>query len=259
MIDFRSRYGRYALVTGASAGLGEEFARRLAALGMDLILVARRADKLDALASQLQLSSKVDIKTIALDLALPDSVDALKKQVKGLDVGLVILNAATLTVGSFLDNSVESQENVVTLNSVVPTRLAHAFGGEMRRKGRGGLLFVSSLIGYQAAAPYQASYAASKAYLSALSLAMHVELKEFGVDVTTLAPGPTLTEGFQNMVGIDFSKLPMKPMSTQPVVRLALEGLGKRAIVIPGVMNNFTDFLGKYVMGRVSGAKLFGA
>lgn len=257
MTDLPAKYGRYALITGASSGIGAEFASQLADAGFDLVVVARRRDRLEALAAQLQDRTGRHVFTVALDLAAPGAVEDLVTRTRDLDIGLVVAAAGLMTVGKFTDNDHAAETATVQVNVLALMQLAHAYGTAMAQRGRGAVILVSSTVGH-AAVPYTANYAATKAYVSSLGRALHYELKPAGVDVLTLAPGPTDTEGLHEAEGIDFTALPMPIMSTTAVVRIALKKLGHRALVIPGVMNRVSDALGKYAVPRSWMTALFG-
>jgi short-subunit dehydrogenase len=174
-----------------------------------------------------------------------------------VELGLVVLNAGSLTAGPFLAGDLEQELKLLRLNVTSTAEMAYRFGNRLRKRGRGGLVLLSSVAGY-GAFPYQANYAASKAYVASFGLALHEELAPAGIDVLVLAPGPTKTEGFVGAEGIDFSKLPLPAMAPKLVVRAALKGLGRKAIVIPGVLNRISDALGKYVLPRTTSARVFG-
>lgn len=220
MKDLRARYGEYALVTGASSGIGAEFAEQLAAASLSPVLVARRKDRLDALAQRLRTTHGTAAEVIELDLA--------------------------------------AESALLHLNLMVPAQIAHVYGQQLARRGRGAIILVSSAVAF-APVPYTANYAAAKAYIASLGQALHHELKGSGVDVLTLAPGPVLTEGAQNAEGIDFGKLPVPSMRPGPVVRASLRGLGRKPLVIPGPLNKTSDLAGKYLIPRRVQTAMFGA
>lgn len=257
MTDLPAKYGRYAIVTGASSGIGAEFASQLADAGFDLIVVARRRDRLDALAAELHNRTGRHVVTVPLDLAVPGAVNDLVERTRDLDVGMVVAAAGTMVAGTFIDNDRFAETTTVQVNVLALMQLAQVYGAAMARKGRGALILLSSTVGH-AAVPYTANYAATKAYVSSLGRGLHYELKPLGVDVLTLAPGPTDTEGLHTTEGIDFTALPMPMMATTAVVRIALKKLGRRALVIPGPMNRSADALGKYVMPRSVMTAVFG-
>jgi short-subunit dehydrogenase len=257
MLDLSARYGEFALVTGASSGIGAEFAAQLADRGFSLVLVARRQDRLDAIARDLRTRTGVRVVTQPLDLAGPGAVEELVTRTRGLDVGLVVAAAGTMVAGAFIDNDYTAETAVVTLNTTTVMQLAHRYGHAMAGRRRGALVLVSSTVGHTAV-PYSANYAATKAYVSALGRALHYELKPAGVDVLTLVPGPTRTEGFASAEGIDFTRMPLPPMPATAVVRAALRGLGRRrSVVVPGLVNKVGDVAAR-LMPRSWLTALFG-
>ncbi len=239
MSDFSAQYGTYALVTGASAGIGEEFARQLARRGLNLVLVARREEKLSALAAALTEAADIDVKVIALDLVSEHAVAELEKATEALDIGLAVLNAGVLVTGAFLDQSRETHTDLVLLNSVRPMQLAHHFGSRLVQRGRGGIILVASLVG-EHPTPYEATYAASKAFVSSFGQALHTELVGTGVDITVLAPGLVDTPMVRDSA-VDVTNTQLTVTGPEPVVRAALDGLGKKALVIPGATNKLAD------------------
>ncbi|MGF6885099.1 short-subunit dehydrogenase [Nocardia sp. GAS34] len=257
MKDLHARYGTYALVTGASSGIGAEFAAQLAVAGFDLVLVARRKDRLSALAERLRVEHGTTSEIIELDLGSPGAVGELTRRTRDLDIGLVVAAAGVLTAGRFLDNSTAAETALIELNLVAPVELAHAYGHRFTARGRGALILVASIIGF-APAPYLANYAAAKSYIANFGQALHYELRHTGVDVLTLAPGPTRTEGVENAEGIDFAKLPLPMAPADAVVRKALRALGRKPLIIPGRMNKISDFMGKYLTPRRVQTAMFG-
>ncbi len=257
MSQFQSQFGPWALVTGASSGIGAEFARQLAGRGLNVVTVARRKSLLDQQAATLQRNSGITVRPIALDLNEADAMDQLLRQTQELDIGLVVPNAGIETHGAFLKIPLDEQTQLLRLNCEVPLRMAHHFGQQLAKRGRGGILFVSSTFAFQAV-PYFANYAASKAYILSLGEALHQELKTKGVVVTTVAPGLTATE-MPKRLQMDVSKLPMKAMNVEPVVRSALKALEKRqALVIPGGMNKMMAFMAQRLMPRQTIVATFG-
>lgn len=241
MSVFSAQYGSYALVTGASAGIGEEFARQLAERGLNLVLVARRGEKLKALASALTESAGIDVKVVAVDLVSEKAVAELARATEALDIGLVVLNAGVLVVGPFLDQPPDTQTNLVLLNALRPMQLAHHFCSSLVRRHRGGIILVASLAG-QHPVPYEATYAASKAFVSSFGQSLHTELAGTGVDVTVLAPGMVDTPMIRDSA-VDVTNTQLSVTGPEPVVRAALDGLGKKALVIPGATNKLADIV----------------
>jgi uncharacterized protein len=257
MKDLRNKYGEYVVVTGASAGIGAEFATQLAANGLNLALVARRKEKLQALADQLRAAYGTTTEVIELDLGGEGAVSELLRRTSHLDVGMVVASAGIATAGPFLDTPLADESGLINLNLAVPMQLAHEYGRLFRTRGRGALILLSSAVAF-AAVPYMANYSAAKAYIANFGQALRHELKPSGVDVLVLAPGPTRTEGFDSTAGIDFARLPMPAMSAHRVVRTALRGLGRKPLIIPGLLNRINDFLGKYLTARRIQTAMFG-
>jgi uncharacterized protein len=257
MKDLRVAYGQFALITGASQGIGAEFARQLARAGLDLVLVARRREKLESLATLLGEEYEARVEIVELDLLVDGAIDELAARTSGLDIGLVVLSAGVFTAGPFAGNELRSETDLVTLNALRPMQLTHHYAGRFADRRRGGLVLVASTVGHQAA-PYLANYAATKAYIAALGQALSYELKRSGVDLTVVSPGPTNTEGVRAAEGIDFAKLPLPMMEPEDVVTAALNGLGRRALVVPGPTNKLMDLIAKYVSPRPVLTRMFG-
>lgn len=251
------RHGPYALVTGASAGIGEEFAVQLAQQGFDLVLVARRRDKLEALAARLRERHGVAVMVLDIDLARPDAVDRMAQATAGLDIGLLVLNAGVYGFGGFFDNGLAYDENLLRLNVAVPLQMAHLFGQKMAAARRGAMILVASTAGF-GGMPYNATYSASKAYLLTLGEALNYELEPKGIDVLVLAPGMTRTEGQQVLRGVDAGKLNVPLASAAEVVDAALANLGRSPIVVPGFVNRLIVRAAKYLMSRKLQTALFG-
>ena len=192
-----------ALVTGASGGIGEAFARQLARAGTHLVLVARSTDKLEALAEELRTNGAVRIDVLAADLADVDQLAKVEQRVASVDlpIDLLINNAGYGCNDKFVDIRVEAEEAEIRVNVIALMRLCHAAATRMPATGGGGILNVSSVAAFQPA-PESANYSATKAYVTSFSQSLHDELKGQGVTVTVLHPGLTRTE-FQQRGGYD--------------------------------------------------------
>ncbi|ROO83282.1 hypothetical protein EDD29_0777 [Actinocorallia herbida] len=181
---------RTAMVTGASSGIGESFARLLAARGADLVLVARRGEVLEALAAELR-GRGVRAEVLAADLTLPD--DLARVRARAAEVDLLVNNAGFGAFGGFAELPADDHRRQVTLNVTALMELSHAALGAMAARGRGGILNVASVAAY-APSPGSAVYGASKAFVVSFTESLHVEAKAAGVHVTALCPGFTRTE-----------------------------------------------------------------
>jgi uncharacterized protein len=220
--DFRDRYGPVALVTGASSGIGKAFAEALAAMGLDLVLVARRLERLEELAARLTKEHGVIATACQIDLAQPTAAQQMLDVTRSLDVGLVVSNAGFGMKGEHASNDPNAMTDMLMVNCNVPMLLSHGFIPRLRRRGKGGIIFTSSieaLIG----CPYSAAYSSSKALVNALGEGLWAELHPEGIDVLTLCPGATESEAAAKQ-GIDLSKL-QNVMPAGEVARLSLENI----------------------------------
>jgi short-subunit dehydrogenase len=243
----KSVQGKWALVTGASSGIGAEFAQALAERGAKLILVARRTEPMEALAQTLRERHRVEVRVDGFDLALPDAAGQLKARLDaaGIAVDLLVNNAGFGVTGAFLDQPLSKITSMLDLNVVGLTALTHVFAGDMKRRGGGHILLLASVAAYQPS-PVYAAYAASKAYVLSFGVALHAELAPHNVVVTVLSPGVTDT-GFFDAAGEPptamLKKMMMKP---RPVVDIGLAALfqGKSSIVAGG-MNTVMTWLSR--------------
>jgi short-subunit dehydrogenase len=231
MESFTEKYGPWALVTGASSGIGVEFANRLAANGMNVVLVARREDRLRALATELETEYSIETKVVATDLSRDDFLEPLRDATADLEIGLLVNNAGFATSGHLLDNDLDAELAMLHVNSRAPLVLSHHFGRRMRKQGKGGIIFVSSIVAHSGT-PGWSNYAATKAFDLTLSDGIARELKGDGVSVIAVSPGATQTEFWQVTGG-----KPLLPLTPQHVVQSALRGLGRRSTTVPGVLN----------------------
>ena len=249
-------YGRWAVVTGASSGMGREFALQLAEEGFNLILAAGRIDRLDELAEALITAHGVEVRTVEADLTDPAGIEAVNKAAADIDLGLVVNNAGSASPGAFLKVPVDDQLRTVELNVSAPLQLAHTLGGQMIDRGRGGFIFVGSTSGFTGA-PYMSNYAATKAYLGSFAEGLRVEWAKHGVDVLVVHPGPTRTE-MVDMDGIDFGKVPMAWMEAATVARKSLNALGHRSVLVPGGPNKFMRFVTTRLLPRRASVAMWG-
>jgi short-subunit dehydrogenase len=224
-----------ALVTGASAGIGEEFARQLAERGNDLVLVARDKARLETLAKSLNDEFGAQCEVLAADLT--DAAQLATVEARARSVDTLVNNAGFGTFGRFDELDVDAEVREINLNVVALVRLTHAAAGAMVERGKGGILNVSSLAGNQSG-PLNATYSATKAFVTSFTEAVHEELKATGVAVTALCPGFTHTE-FQERANVPASDVPSFMWQNAPeVAKAGLDGLARnRAVVVPGSLN----------------------
>ncbi len=227
------RHGPWAVVTGASAGLGRAFAETLAARGLHPVLVARRRERLETLAAELRATHGVEALAVPLDLCREDAPDRLQEALGDREVGLLVNNAGFGSNGPFHQTDAAWLRRMVRLNCEVPVALARLLLPAMVARGRGGLLFVSSITAYQAT-PWMAVYGASKAFDLHLAEALAVELAGTGVDVLALSPGHTATE-FHEVAGTGGPATRDRPADPREVVAASLDRLGRAPALVPGL------------------------
>ena len=193
MSQLAERYGPWAVVTGASAGIGAEFALRVAERGINVVLVARRRNRLEELASTIEDMYRVEARVAPADLTARDVVEVLQPAIADIEIGLLINCAGVGSSGPFLDMDPSVQESMINLNCRAPMLLTHEIVQGMRERGRGGVIFVSSVNGF-CAARGMTNYNATKAYDLLFAESLAEELRPYGVDVQALCPGGTITE-----------------------------------------------------------------
>jgi len=247
---FARRYGPYALVAGASEGIGAAFARELAGLGLHLILVARRAEPLESLARELREARGIDVRTAACDLASPEAADRIAASFSDCEIGLLVYNAAASSVGRFLETPSDILVRTLDVNVRGPVLLVHALAGAMADRGRGGIVLVSSLTAFQGT-PIVATYGATKAFDLVLAEGLWSELGERGVDVLACCAGATLTPGYRRVTPDAAPRgLAPAPQDPRDVAREALHALGRRPWVVTGFGNRLVSFFMRRLLTR---------
>lgn len=225
-LGWRRRFrARRALVTGASSGIGEAFARALAARGMDLVLVARREDRLREIAGQLTRQHGIVCTTISFDLTSDSPGRTLRRRIDG-DIDLLVNNAGFATQGPFLTSDPDDIEREIALDVFAVVDLSRGFLPEMVARGSGAIVNVSSTTAFQPV-PDLAVYAASKAFVHSFSQSLWYEAKKHGVTVFSLAPGPTRSEFFE-VIG-DGAAVVGSFQSPDEVARTGLRALDRRS------------------------------
>ncbi len=238
----------YALVTGASRGLGRCFACTLAAHGYDLVLIARSSEKLEALASELHSAHGVHVEVITLDLAAPGAGECLADEIerRGRRIDLLVNNAGFGDQKGFLDLPLERQLLGITLQNATVVELTHRLLPAMIEQKSGGIINVSSMAGFQPI-PFAAVYSATKAFLTTFSLALEAEVSDAGVRVVTVCPG-RLTVAAEDDDGSERKKFPGGEQTHENVVSDALHALERGGgLVIPGAVNKFAAFAERFI------------
>lgn len=216
-------YGPWALVTGASSGIGQEFARQAAANGINVVLVARREDRLNDVAADLMSTYGVQTRVLALDLSQDGILGKIAAATDDLDIGFVVSNAGAGNPGPFISLPRERLREIVQVNVIAHLELAHHFGKRLAARGRGGIVLVSAAAA-AGGLPYMANDSATKAYPLNLGEALHVELRQTGVKLTVLVPVLVNTPVVARM-GIDGNGMGVEPISTEQAVDQAITAL----------------------------------
>ena len=249
MANVRDFNGKWALVTGASAGIGVALARELARNGAKLILTARRKERLEALAEELRAQG-TEVRIVLADLTHPDAPQAIFDATAGLDVEILVNNAGLGLFGEFASSDIGQEIGQVRVNCDAVVHLTRLFVPAMVERRRGWVLVLASTASFQPV-PFLSTYAATKAFDRFFALGLAEEVAPFGVKVTALCPGPTESEFF-NVAGAEkfpgAEKMKRKVQSAEEVARLGLEALarGKRTIV-PYFGGRFTAMLVRFL------------
>ncbi|NUO01648.1 MAG: SDR family NAD(P)-dependent oxidoreductase [Saprospiraceae bacterium] len=224
-------YGAWAVVTGATSGIGLELAERLAEAGLDLVLNARRKEALAQLSVRLQ--SKYGIKTlvVAADLSESTGVAQLIEATRDLDVGLLVASAGFGTSGYFIKSDLPAEINMLRVNCEAVLHLVHHFSQVFKKRNRSGIILMSSIVAFQGV-PYSAHYSATKAYIQSLAEALAYELKAYNIDVLAPSPGP-VEGGFAQRANMNMSAA-MKPSDIGVPI---LNALGRQSSVVPGALS----------------------
>lgn len=229
-----------ALVTGASGGIGEAIAEQLAEQQCNLVIVARRLERLEQLKVKLEQQHGIKVTVMSCDLTLSSASADIYKHIKtlGIDVDVLINNAGIGLHGSFLDAPSAQHSSLLAINVTALTELTHLFASDMKARGQGGAILLVASIGGLTPVPQFASYAASKAYVLSFGQALSHELKQDGIGVTVLAPGGTATD-FMNASGMDIEGWRTQLLMTSATVaRLSLKALAKgKRVIVPGLLN----------------------
>lgn len=233
---FIHSYGPWALVTGASDGIGRALAQDVAARGLSVILVARRGDRLDALARELEAAHAIRTRVIVADLSLPGAGATVMAHVGDLDIGLLIAAAGFGTAGRALDIPLADELAMIDVNCRAAFELTRLCADRFVPRRRGGIILMSSIVAFQGA-PNAANYAATKAYIQALAEGLRPDLKRHGIEVLASAPGP-VASGFGARARMEMGK------AEQPstVARQTLAALGRTTTARPGLLGKVLGY-----------------
>jgi short-subunit dehydrogenase len=227
----KQAYGDWAVITGASSGIGMSLSELIASCHINVILCSRSQEKLNTQASHLKKKYGIETKVIALDLSEAENIDALIQQTQGITISLFVASAGFGTSGKFLQSSIHEEINMLRLNCEAVLRLTHYFMQHMVHRKKGGIILLSSIVAFQGV-PYAAHYAATKAYLQSLAEGIQQEIKGLGVDVLAAIPGPVVS-GFGQRANMQMGTA----LHPEEVAESILKALGKGNSVLPGLLS----------------------
>ncbi|OBI84486.1 hypothetical protein A5663_11295 [Mycobacterium sp. E740] len=252
MPTFADRYGSWAVVAGASEGLGEAFARGCAARGLNVVLIARRVELAEQIAEDITASTGVQTRAMRADLASRQDLDSILTDLADLDVGLLVYNAAFSAVGPFWNFDVDTHLKEIDVNVRGPLVLAHGFGARFRARGRGGIILMSSMGALQGMVRV-ANYSATKAYNLVLAEGLWAELRDDRVDVLVSCAGATRTPNYLASEPDDANVPVQEP---EEVAAETLDALGRKPTVFPARVLRFTHFAFRHLVGRRTAVRL---
>jgi len=232
MTSLKERYGNWALITGASSGIGKEFAIHFANEGFNLVLVARRIERLEELANQVKEKNSIDVIPVCADLSKENFLYLILEKIKDIEINVLINNAGFGSHGRFETISTDKEADLVKLNCLAPLILTHHFSSGMIKNKKGAIIFLGSIVGFQPN-PFVTTYAASKAFNIMMGSGLWYELKKYNIDVLSVSPGGTRTEFIR--AGLSNSK--MIVAEPEEVVKTAIKALGKKPSVVHGILN----------------------
>ncbi|MGD0753886.1 MAG: SDR family NAD(P)-dependent oxidoreductase [Bacteroidales bacterium] len=256
-MNLKQKYGNTAMVAGASEGIGAAFATRLAAEGMDLILIARRLKPLQQLADLLESKYQVNAMCISIDLSGIDAIQQIEKALNGREISLLVYNAALSYIGPFIKNSAENHSQAAQLNMITPLKMVQSYGEKMLIKGKGAVVLMTSLAGFQGSG-YLSVYAATKAFIRILAESLWYEWRNSGVDVIACCAGATATPGYKNTHPEKTGFLTPRVLEPEEVADECFKKLGKQPSFIAGRGNRLASFVMQKIFPRKMAVTIMG-
>lgn len=256
-MNFKEKYGPTALIAGASEGLGAAYARALAARGLDLVMVARRKEVLEASAAAIATRYGVKVLPVACDLAAPEAIWVILDALGSRHVDFLVYNAALSYIGPFLSTNLSTYTDIVSVNATAPLVLLHHFGREMVERKRGGVVLMSSLAGFQGSGNL-ATYAATKAFCRVLAESLWYEWKPLGVDVIACCAGAIATPNYLDTQPARVSAFDPPTQQPEAVVEECLRRIGRVPSFVSGRGNRWVSFLMERLMPRKTSVTMMG-
>lgn len=256
-MNLKEKYGSTALVAGASEGIGAAYSTLLAAAGLDLVLVARRNEPLLQLAEKLKKTYRVDVQCIACDLGESNAIEQISAALNGKEINLLVYNAALPFIGPFISNTPEHHLKMAQVNMLTPVTMLHYFGEKMLAKGRGAIVLMSSLAGFQGSG-FLAMYSSTKAFNRIMAESLWYEWKDKGVDVLACCASSTATPNFIKSNPESAGFFAPKVQKPKEVAAECLKMLGKKPSFIPGTGNKMAAFFMQKLLPRKMAIKMMG-
>lgn len=256
-MKLKLKYGKTALVAGASEGIGASYAIQLAAEGLNLVLIARRIEPLKLLADMLEKKYKIEVTCIQCDLSDPNATNQIVEELNGLEINLLVYNAALSYIGPFIKNSFENHLQMAQINILTPLKMLHTFGEKMFDKQKGAVILMASLAGFQGSG-YLTMYAATKAYNRVLAESLWYEWKDKGVDVLACCAGATATPNFKNSQPEKAGFFAPKVQTPEEVVAECFKILGTKPSFISGTGNKIASFILQRLLPRKMTVNIMG-
>lgn len=256
-MNLKEKYGQVAMVAGASEGIGAAYSNRLAAEGMDLILIARRRETLEQLASSIRDKYSTDVTVICCDLTEPGAAQFIKETVRDREINLLVYNAALSHIGPFENDTVEHNTAIANCNMITPMNIARVFGEDMLKRGKGALIFMASMAGFQGSG-FLASYAATKAFNRVLAESLWYEWKNRGVDVIACCAGATSTKNYLRTNPGESGFFAPRVLTPEEVVEECFKRLGKKPSFVAGAGNRLASFVMQRLLPRKTAINIMG-
>ena len=256
-MNIKQKYGNTALVAGASEGIGAAFASYLAAEGLDLVIIARRLLPLQQLSESLEKKHKVNVTGISCDLSDPNAAQQIEKALNGREIDIIIYNAALSLIGPFIKNSPDYLSLATRVNMMTPLHLVHKFGEKMVAKGKGAVVLMTSLAGFQGSG-YLSVYAATKAFNRILAESLWYEWKSSGVDVLACCAGATATPGYKNSRPERTGFFSPRVLQPEEIPKECFRKLGNQPSCITGRGNRMASFIMQNLMSRKMAVNIMG-
>jgi len=255
--NLKEKYGPTALVAGASEGIGAAFATCLAEEGMDLVLIARRDGPLQQFAASLEKRYAIRTICVSCDLSAENATRYIEEALNGIEINLFIYNAALSYIGPFIKNSSENHLQMAQANMLTPLNMLYNFGGKMLAKGRGGIVLMTSLAGFQGSG-FLSMYAATKAFNRIMAESLWYEWKDSGVDVIACCAGATSTLNYIATNPEKTSFLAPRVQTPQEVAKECLEQIGRQPSFIAGRGNRIASFFMQKILPRKTAITIMG-